>query len=429
MSFKKQGYTPSDRFEGYLLEDNPFPPKTYEYLPENLETPFKDWVIANEINRLGNVFRKNAIDGSPLNYWLLKTEEVPNRYNLILVSGLFRSMVAETNPQVFPVYANLPLIFTDVPKRIWDLFSDRFLPRTMRRSLYTYLLSEIASLSEEDARNFLPSIDVKELISQAEESDGKTLDDLFFPPEKELKAEELKTEEEEEPTGMEAEEEVDERAQEIISFLEMKSAKPPFSKPVYKVLMDSLRKGFEPVREEFQRLPDYKEALIGLLDLIQVNYCSSLLLIDQVDGWYALNDLQKAHFYGSIIEFNYLSSNKAFIVLTSLPRVRDEIKALQDFVPLNLDFSNLKRGEEPPTPDVASEMISSFLSADFRRITLREEENRKFSETFPFTENAITELCSISSDWGDLLAMAGKLIELGADQRLQEIDRQAVKQL
>lgn len=400
----------------FKLAGNPFRAPLLGFM-EPTKKPFRDLIVAKEASRTVNTLLSNAMDEKPDDYWLYRTKKAPTRWNLMAVSAAFKYLVALEEPEIFCVYATLPTVYKDVFGKLYGFCADRMNESRLRRAVYTYLITELSSLNPKDAEKLFAGIDLEKALKKAVETEGEYLDEVFFPPEPEPEPEpepdavsgaetgggEAAVVPEPEPDPEELE-----RArlrEAILAWMDGMKSKPPLEESVYGAMLTALKRGFVRGREKLEDATRGSASVNSLLKLIELNYSASMMLIDFMEGWSGLDELERASFIGALTEFSYASGDKTFIVLGAFIEERENLPAFNGYKDIALDFSLFALEEEPLEAEKAAMLVRDFLASDAGRLTDGSTAARETATALhPFDEESISGLVAQSDDWVSFIA-------------------------
>ncbi|MEW6189709.1 MAG: hypothetical protein AB1466_06375 [Actinomycetota bacterium] len=472
--FERREAVEAVEYPQYFLGKNPFPPEVIEE-GEDKRSLFTKEICKKETNKVLSLIKTLVKEPKAPNVWILKDAKASGEYNISVMSGLFRTIFESKTPRLFPVYIPLPLIYENPLQGIFKIIMDRFIEMHFRRCVYAFIYEELKKLQASGkAPEVLPDVDITKLLKDMNETEGQALDQILFIEEEEKEAEKKEEVEEGEeaeeveeaeegkreeregveeakeaeegeavkPEAEEQEEEVKEETEEekkrremrenLVKFIEGALEKTQFGSQIKEAITLAVKEGFSEGHSRLQSIVDYRETLPGLLQLILAFYEKVVIFIDQLEGWTALEDSERAMFFGAVAELKWLSAGKSLLTFACLPYLIEQIgeEYLSGRLEISLDLSLCYLDISTPIDHKqATDLLTSFLKSDFYRS--QELENMKskgLNELYPFSEDGVKEMVSLlNGDALGILSNSGRLIEEGKLAGYPAIDAKFVE--
>jgi len=216
----------------------------------------------------------------------------------------------------------------------------------------------------------------------------------------------------------------------FLTFVDRRAEEAKLGEEVRDALKAALTEGWKKGRERLLAAGAEKEVLMGLYRLMSRFYRKVMVFIDQLEGWPALDEAEQAAFFGAVAEFNYFASPAAMLVFVSYDRALEAMgeKIVKQFQLMNLSLRQAYLNLANIDKEEVRRTIVEFLSADPYREERKDEVLKKYGELFPFTEEAIDELCEQTNcSLLDSLFAARNLLEAGAKKNYARIDGKFVQ--
>ncbi len=468
--FEKKKAVEAVEYPQYFLEKNPFPSEVIEE-GEDKRTIFTKEICKKETNKVLSLIKTLVKEPKAPNVWILKDAKASGEYNISVMSALFRTIFESEAPRLFPVYIPLPLIYENPLQGIFKIIMDRFIEMHFRRCVYAFIYEELKKLQASGkSSEVLPEIDISKLLRDMNETEGQALDQILFIEEEEKeveKKEEIKEEEKAEeveeteegkqeereeveeaeeegakPEAEEQKEEVREETEEdkklkglrenLVKFIEGTLEKTQFGSQIKEAITIAVKEGFSEGHSKLQSIVDYRGTLPALLQLILTFYEKVVIFIDQLEGWTALEDTERAMFFGAVAELKWLSAGKSLLTFACVPYLIEQIgeEYLSGRLEISLDLSLCYLDISFPIDhQQTTDLLISFLKSDFYRS--QELENMKskgLNELYPFSEDGVKEMVSLlNGDALGILFNSARLIEEGKLAGYPTIDADFVK--
>lgn len=480
MELKKPQLSEKSPYGRYGLRFNPFAVLDDLVKDDSRQAAYITRVYNREAQRVAAKLKEWVISGETSKLWIVKDMSVDAAHHIYFSGSLLRVMKNLHDFRVFPTVALLSLIYKTFTNGIQRAILDRLDAESYELCLFSYVYSSLEKLVESGlAEQALPGVDVPAFLKEIEESDGEILRKVLHPKEEDESSEQASgdalseghdaagsgeaggdspeigaTGADAEKNGMRTEDSESDVAAEpqkgaeaiAVRDAELREAEDEENRRL-RVLGDAIFRavsinledspfgylGREVVSRGLVSLEDglqflqaggpSTEALVDILRFISCYYHASFTLIDRIDAWEMLDDEERKRVYAEVGEWKWVIGDNGCLAIHAGPRfaeVTDE-SFLADAVKVHIDFHDLER-EVDERFDSASavELIADFLSA------ARPDGEEK--SVHPFTEGAIDAMVERAE--GDAIAiidLAGKLIELSAEQNLGIVDEDLVK--
>lgn len=386
-------------YAGYELSVNPFA------VDEDLATiggdenadRFRRIICAHEIDRIASLIKGETFSDTPVMLWLKEDDRSPKLYNNVVTTGVFRALIATSQPRMLPIYVPVPQVLKDFSGNVFKLIADRLLPRYFKHTVYAFIHRELKRAGTDDATS-LP-FSAGRLAEEMDATGGRALDEILFggeytlteaeeygaviEPEPEPQAakesvEELADDEETAETSTSdvsadlpavAETPVDNRKDQLVAFITSRLNDPSlaFGTTLRSAVTLALTKGFVKGRLFLQEATSPKDELLGLLRLIGYYYNGVVVMVDQLDPWLFFTEPEKIKFLSDLHEYSLISAGKAVFVAISNEQIYEgfdaSFKARCETLPLRLTWAN--EDVDSMGKDLAKfeRLLEEFLSA------------------------------------------------------------------
>ncbi len=470
------------KYNKYSLERNPFQPHTLDALKadrKDRELTFSSVVFDREVEKLTSEIGRGLTNKTYRSMWLFKSPAFSGPMSVRSGGRVFSNLVCSKNPRFLPVYAALPHVFEDVTGRLYDMMMDRLLPRYLKYAVYSLIYQELktASSDKNASEQLLPEIDAGKLVEEIDKTEGKALDEIFFPKKKqptydeeirsmkirrddlrpdeekypteeeegkeqgeseEKESEELaevielETEVDEETEGEEEEKEaeveeipVDPRKEPLISFIKKRIDDPAFQfgKTVQEGIIFCLNNGFLKGHRYIRReVRSRRDELRGLISLIKCYFNGIVIILDQLNSFRHQTEPDQISFLSSIFQFRLLAQEELIIVFTSKKPAFEDFDSnfTKGFKHIHFNLSWMKKDSEETGKDdkMMKEMVADFLKS---------AHSKKTDDIAPFTDDGLKLLIKKSEkDPVKLIKLCGDMINKGSKNDFPAIDKKFV---
>lgn len=397
------------------LSSNPFDVRLDRDNPGT--EPFIDRIRARELQRV--LARLNGISGTEeiTKIWIIKDEDVSIENNISVLAKLF---LALDSRGFHSAYAALPLIYQDPLRGFYRMIVDKMQAVRFKEALYSFITGKIHEMPEEE--QISEAYHVRDLLATINTRGNEALDDIFHP----LKPESKGSEPDEYNAGVDDAEAMDPTDEEmrasikgalinkVFIWLEERGIK----NDIQQAALKSLEAGFEEGFQLMVKTGNYRDNIASLMNLLTTHYEKVVLLLDQLEGWDALDDKEQGKLLGAISEFSWSAGKDAIIFLACSRESKERLeKHVGTGVEVILRFEPVLWFGNRLTEEQARKLIADFLTTDKARI---DDESGSIA---PFTKDSVKWIAE--REWQDLYTITEVLknsLDFAAVKSLSEID-------
>jgi hypothetical protein len=471
----------SPAFPDYYLGNNPFPPLELKEQGKQPIEVLRQTLYRREIQRLLRILMDRVRDDSAPNPWIVKDRRGGTEHNVSVIGGMFRFLVESEQLRIFPVYAPLPIIYESPLGGILRMTLDRLTEDSLRLCVSAFIYDELHDFPGHESE---APFDVKEFLQRLDESDGKILEELFDlgkgqsegqsavgseqsgvplaspsaglgagssqeseeqsevrSPESEGELESdgsgeaegiegTKGNSEAEPKESEEDPEIKKQREWLLSFVTSRAEQTKLGEQIRDTLRTTLTEGWKEGKKALDAASPQNEVLMGLCRLMSRYFKKVIVFVDQLEGWSGLDETEQATFLGAVAEFNFFATPAALLVFVSYDRALEEMgeRIARQFQLVNLNLRQAYLNLDGVGRDEVRLMILEFLNSDSYREERQDQVAEEQGELFPFTEEAVVELCERTGfNLTEILFAAHDLLEAGATKNYPLIGEPFVK--
>lgn len=394
------------------LEKNPFAARLETDKP-GIDR-YIDRIRGRELERLLGVFNNNIATGEHQRLWVLKDWRVAVENNIAVIAKFF-PMIESYG--YYPAYVAVPLIFSDPLAGFYSMIVDKLQADRWTQLMHNYISSRLALTDQSEKFGSWSAGDLKQKL------DEKGLSWLLEQTiNTSAQTQPVKSQADEaEPNGEEAKESAFDQAlsdalkRKLEEWLEADS----LGGVIKTATVGTIDKGQE-AGYSILASGDFRVDLPAVIKFIAQKYKKTIVIIDQLEGWEALDDTERGKLLGVISEFAWNAGDHAAIVLACYDETKDQLGTHLGAGPdVRLNLEAVLWFEAKMAEDKIRELIVDFLSVSRNRIDT-EPDNIK-----PFTDDAVRYLAS--KEWPDLFALTETLkntLDYAAVKGVADIDIQ-----
>lgn len=412
-------------------------------------TSFWMCVAAKEAARVWWLVAEQACSDHPSPLWLLRDPNSVGSSNITTIADLLRRFATDEDAQLLSIYLPLPLAYEDMIKGILRTIADRIVPTDFRKCFYAFAADRVEEVvgtpaAQEELSAFE---DVGKLAAELRNPKASGIQSFLLPSRKRqvkerhivnrpAREDEEEEEGEEETAEAQAERLAEreeilatwERRNQLRAFLERRLREGDWGDGV----QAAMRKVFETsafmqAHDSLTDTTDHRGTLAGLLRFLRYRFSKAIILVDQVEAFAALTEIEKASFYGALAEFEGIAQSNAMWLFTSFPTtvelIGEKRLAIFDMIPFDLKIS--REIQQPPVPaEVFAHLVQQFLESDPHRSAAAEEMKKKGLESvFPFDSEALAAV--LEAEDGDCMRSVvrlGQLLDRAHADGVERID-------